>query len=319
MKASLNQAGQVLTTLTNASDKQAQRLIENGDLLKMLMWSTAGVDRKAVFEALGLGPADKMEQTMDNLKAMEIASRIMGRNYFGPQQVMQAFDFNLPLVDIPPFCFSERDLKTAKRLNQLLVLRVDEIDGRSITCHTIFGVGEHTGRPDYLMTHTPRRGWALISHGVLGGSTQMNLLSQTDYLVSYIRDQVFESCRVPPVYQQALDEYETKRPGLQDLVPVDADRRNTDAEAKVFFRAFGPLGINALVRPQPVETVYDDFLYRKITGHVLRSRRSGWVWTSYLTESGLLAVEEDCRGMGIMLPFYSGPESSLGVYFSRYD
>ncbi len=65
------------------------------------------------------------EKTLSNVEVqMDRALEIMGKeSFFGPESVTKAFGFEIPEHEIPPIPFSDSELKKAKDLGHLLVLR----------------------------------------------------------------------------------------------------------------------------------------------------------------------------------------------------
>ena len=62
-------------------------------------------------------------------KQMKMAKEILGKKFFGPEQIEKVFGAHLESEDVPDIPFSKNDLETAKKLGQTLILRIDELEG----------------------------------------------------------------------------------------------------------------------------------------------------------------------------------------------
>ncbi|PID83582.1 hypothetical protein CSB11_00375 [Candidatus Campbellbacteria bacterium] len=149
------------------------------------------------------------------------AEKIMGsKQFLGPEDIKNTFDFYPE--NIPAIPFSWKELERARDFGQHLILyvektndgkpftvkeMVDIVDNKTSEGEEIFCFKTHIQDDEILKEQTPRSGWRLTGPEVVKDSTQKNYLEQTDVLISYLQNEVFENQEVPEVYQNAIDQF----------------------------------------------------------------------------------------------------------------
>lgn len=244
----------------------------------------------------------------------EIAKKILGRDYLGPEAIKKTFGIELKSEDIPPIPFSREELKHAREFGEFLIFRTDQTPADRL----------------YLLNGTealvkvPQKRWALVSKEMLGYkgnkpdsdlskvSTSKNYLEQTELIVKYLQNQVFQAGELPKEYQQAIAEFEEQNEELRQLI------KNTDAATWRFTaQRLANLKITQLTRPSSDEILYDMEVYKKINNQYLLSNK--YIWTSSASGSCLEAVGY-VDGYGARINRWRLPAVSsvdLGVCFSR--
>ena len=274
-------------------------------------------------------------------QAQEIMDREGIQNFMGPEQIKITFGIELKPEQIPKIPFSKEELEQARELGQMLVLRVDKAsDGKPLTMeklngllqgqtkdgkNVLYGYNETEKKmkddcwyknEDFFTKDSPQAGWALVSkeviphsHNESGVDEKRNYLVQTEKLIEYLTTKVFQGREIPPIYNQAIKEFNQirQREKLDELITQDWQRAAQILEN---------LQITQLLRQTPVEILYDLLIYFQNTGKRLLeniytwSRRrdaDGWlVYVGYFVADGAYVFS--------YRPDYSG--DYLGVVFS---
>jgi MoxR-like ATPase len=252
------------------------------------------------------------------------AQEVMGEaNVRGPEVVERAFGVHVS--EILPIPFSRQDLETAKRLGQVLEYRVDYLaGGEPLTLKnmkelihpemqrsgkgTLFYGQDWYNSEAFFTDETPRAGWALVSKEVIPGSLSKNYLQQTDVIAEHIVDAVFKGQELPPEYQEAVDEYASKRSAIESLMTS-----NWQEAAK----QLSELKITKMTRQTAVEAMYDIALAH--LGSEERMLETKYSWTNTRSSDGNLVLvggfDSDGADVDDVHPGYS--DGNLGVSFSR--
>lgn len=165
------------------------------------------------------------------------AREIMGEEFFGPDEIENAFGFGIDRSLIPEIPFSTRELVEARMNDCYLMLYVPKkSDGTNITAQGLVDAlqeqFEHDGKgkiqsrqtlhhskdlsvESLFTTDTPRNAWRLITKDVIPGSLRRNYLQQTEAIVKYLTGTVFKGRDVPADYQEAIDEFEREKNDLR--------------------------------------------------------------------------------------------------------
>ena len=205
-------------------------------------------------------------------QAQEIMDQGDYRGFMGPEQVKLAF--GIEAQDIPEIPFSRREIKRAKELGQMLILRVDRAPGgQPLTMKKISELllnnpikrfkgqvvkhvftEEWYENEDFFLKETPQPGWVLVSREVITDTTECNYLIQTEKLIKYLTDDVFQNTDIPEIYRQAIKEFNQvrKQEKLDEL--IDQDWRKA---AQILEN----LQITRLLRQSPAEVLYDLMIY----------------------------------------------------------
>jgi hypothetical protein len=209
----------------------------------------------------------------------EEAEHLFGEDFLGPREVEQVFgSMSETIPDIP---FSKEELERAKELGQQLIFYTDKMnvmtDGHeTVAPITIKNLKEkfssaHDGnpmissgvearvedehdKPSFCTKQKPRKGWRLTSPNVIPKTAgTIWLKEQTETLIKYLKDNVFEGGTMPREYQDAIAEFEAqerKLAELQTLVTED------DYGYDKLMEGINKLAITKLCRESPVEVVY---------------------------------------------------------------
>jgi hypothetical protein len=246
-----------------------------------------------------------------------------GTDFFGPAEIRDVLMIDLG-DSIPEIPFTEEELTRARQLGQYLVLTCPiNAKGKPLTMSGLYdALGNEIGGgkllyeidwykdEDFFTTEpvTLIPTWKLVSREVIPGSTDVNYLGQTLAIAQYLREQVYEGQELPAPYQQAVDELESKKDGLERLMNDDW---------KKAAQQLADLQINQLFRENPAEVMYRLALYLKVNREYLLENM--WTWTNsrssdgYLVDVGLF----DSSGAGVDSVFPRDSLSHLGVCFSR--
>ena len=278
-------------------------------------------------EKLGLSKKPKStERKTGKEVTIEQAMEILGEDVLGPEAIEITFGFKPE--EIPPIPFTIEDLERAKELGQFLELRVDQTsEGKPLNMGNMFDMlqpeftAQNQGRilnsygksdswyknEDFLKD-VPQVQWVLISKDIIPNSLSKNYLQQTEVIADYIKNEVFKDKDLPDVYQEALDEFESKKAGIQSILSS-----NWQEAAK----QLSELKINQLVRQLPVENMYDLVMYFK--NNKKRLLEGKYTWTYRRASSGGLVdvgrFASAGAGVGGWAP--GRVDGDLGVSFSR--
>ena len=253
------------------------------------------------------------------------AQELFGSDFLGPEAVENVWGIKLEAKDIPPIPFSPAELKRAKELNQQLVLRINKApDGTSLTMQEINemvqpklsqgGKGKLLLNVDWyaaeqFYTSEPTEfAWALVSKGPIPDSKGKNYLEQTEAMVVYLQNEVFQGMDIPIEYRDAIAEFYSKKAGLAPLIDTDWQEA-----AKQLVE----LKINQLTRPTPAEALYD--VATNILQNDERHLESTYTWTGRRRSDGELVDvgDADSDGARVYAGWPGSRDDDLGVSFSR--
>lgn len=251
--------------------------------------------------------------------------QLFGEHFLGPEAVEKAFGIRINAGDVPAIPFGRDELKRAKELDHMLVLRVSRTkDGSPLTMAKMEEMLQGEFERDlkgkifydknwykdeaFFTQDVPRPGWALISGQAIPDSTLKNYFQQTEALAVYLQKDVFGERMIPRHYLEAVIELMRQRQYLGDLVS------STWQEAA---RKLSQLEINQLIRQSPVEVAFDLLVSFQSTGDRLLSDK--FTWTSRLTPDDKLVVigRFGPKGLGVARWEPDDTDPTLGVCFSR--
>lgn len=222
----------------------------------------------------------------------EIAKRIMGSDYFGPEAVEEAFGFKMDDKDIPAIPFNKWELKKAKELGQFLILRGYGIrrDISSVFKNVFFhfniknmidifqnrfkdegNIGRDTpnsighNERNFYCCHNK---WALVSKEIMPDSSNKDYLDQTAAIIKYLKEEVFKGKELPQQYQEAVDDFKKQEASIRKLIE---DKDYLSARYGI-----DDLAINELARQDPAEFVYDFLVFFAHTGKKMAVSKSAW-------------------------------------------
>ncbi|OGE10528.1 hypothetical protein A3A60_03225 [Candidatus Curtissbacteria bacterium RIFCSPLOWO2_01_FULL_42_26] len=237
---------------------------------------------------------EKTEVTLDLVKM------IMDKDFIGPAQVEKATNRVITQAELTRLLepLSIEMLARGKELGAFLTLRTGKAgDGSPLTAKWMQqklepglkedGKGrilydtDWYGKENFFTKETPGYDLALAftTKNVIDGSTGLNYLEQTQLLADFFKEAVFRGQKLPDVYQQAIDEFESKMGKLQQLLK-DGNKWQQAA------MKLSKLAINQLARRNFPEGIYDLALYTQSTGTWLLSNR--WDWLNSRTADGFL-------------------------------
>jgi len=280
-------------------------------------------------------------QIQQELERIEKAKEIMGNDFMGPEQVAAAFNFDPTTIEVPPIPFSAQELERAKQLGQFLILRIDKDNGGNpLTMQRIgiilndklkdngkvFSNLDWQQTEEFFTTDFPKARWALVSKDLLGYenngqikdedeakvSTNKNYLEQTQVLINYLKNEVFQGGTIPLEYTQAIAEFDQEKASIGAII-----ESSNGTEWKRAAEMLENLQITQLLRQSSVEALYDLIVYFQITGVRLLSNQ--YVWTSCRASDGYLVRVGSFWFVGASVSG-SEPDSrydNLGVSFSR--
>jgi len=264
---------------------------------------------------------------------IKTAEEIMGeKNVLGIDAIEATFDFKPLAREIPNIPFSEAELKRAKELNQLLILRVNKAkDGQPLTMKKMneFKKGKTKDESkvlystddkgklkddvwykneDFFTKEAPTLGWALVSKEVISNSTDKNYLDQTETLVDYLKNQVFKGQKLDKAYQEAIDEFNKEKDSIKKLM---------DPDWKTAAEKLEKLKINQLCRQTPADALYDILLMKEKNDEYILPDK--YTWTNRRGSDGELVDVGNAASNGVYV-HGRRPDTSaggLGVSFSR--
>lgn len=262
-----------------------------------------------------------------NEAKMIFAEKLFDQDFLGPEQIRAAFLDKVELTKIiPPVPFSRQELERAKKLGQMLILRLPmtmaEIyekldDNFKDGAKVLYDVDKRTGKlkddtwykdEKFLNDERIELKWALVSKEIVPETTGKNYLEQTDKLSDYLQNQVFKDRFMPRIYQLAIEEFKMQRSDIERAMSSDWEKAAEMLEV---------LQITELTRQTPAEALYDLAAF-----YLTNSERllpSNYSWTKRRLSGGRLVYVGGFRSDGV---YVSGNEpddadGALGVSFSR--
>ncbi len=279
-------------------------------------------------EKLGLtkNKPKSQEKKRETGVSIEQAKEILGEDVLGPEAVEATFGFTPE--DVPQIPFSIEELERAKELNQFLELRVDKTTSGEpldmVKMHDIvqpafdannqgkilnsYGKADSWYRNEAFLKDVPRLSWVLVSKDVIPNSLSKNFLQQTEVIANYLKTDIFPNQELPDVYKEAIEEFETKKAGIQAILTSNWQ------EAA---RQLSELKLNQLTRQLPVEAMYDFLMYFK--NNRKRLLESQYTWTYRRDSDGRLVYfgHADADGAYVDSSTPDRVHGTLGVAFSR--
>lgn len=229
-------------------------------------------------------PETKLEGPV--VEQIEVAIEKLGKeNVFGPKEIEKIF--GVRLAEVPGIPFSVEELERAEKLGQMLLLRVDKTaEGKPMSLEAMTEVmakrWKDEGKGDLLSTadgwkswigedrfttESPRTGWALVSKDVLPESLSKNYIEQTEVIIATLKSDVFKDMDIPEEYTKAIEEFESKKAKLIEL--VNEDWRKAAKE-------LAELKISQMTRQTFPENIYDLAVYYDANNKRLLSDTRTW-------------------------------------------
>lgn len=256
------------------------------------------------------------------------AEKIMTKeNFFGPDAIFKTF--GVKFEKTPSIPFSTEELKEAFDRGEMLVLRAHETkDGLPLSMENMYQIlskkwdKENKGGvfntadgwrqfiPEMYSRESPRPGWALVSKELLDGSTDKNYLEQTEFLIEYLKSEVFGDMDMPAEYVEAIAEFKSEKDRIATMMEVDW---------KGAGRMLVELKINQLARQSVPEAMYDLLLHHDNNPKARRLLESNYTWTNSRSPGGgLVGVGRfDAGGVGGGRWDPASRRGGIGVLSSR--
>ena len=255
---------------------------------------------------------------------LEKALEIMGtENIIGPEDIQNTFGFEP--IEVPNINFTTGELERAKELNQHLILYIDKKeDGTPFVISDIKEIlnnktsdGEkllyaddpwYTKEEEKISTESPRLGWRLTTPEIIADSTSKNYLDQTQQLITYLTDEVYEDTDIPTEVQEAIDEFNTQKDEISSLISSDW---------KTAAKKLSNLQINQILREQSSEIIYRLALTESKTKE--KNLNPTYSWSNSVDSSGELVFVGFFGSDGVLVSGWRPGVSrgGLGVCFSR--
>lgn len=300
---------------TFSSEKEQNRNLSLEKLAELDPYNVRPIEQTSTEDYL------KQRGIEKTLTTIEHALEIMGEEQFlGPQDIQNTFGFYPE--SIPEIPFSEQELEKAKELGQQLVLYVDRTNNKTpLTVEKMLNIlgGKTSDNREIIYSNrhiddgnlkvqTPRVCWRLTTPEIIRNSTSKNYLEQTEEIIKYVYDKVFENQNLPEKYQEAIDEFNKKRNHI--LMEVDS--------RKVTHELSGLL-INQMTREQSSEIIYRLILEERKNGIKNLSTKCS-LSNSINADVGFVGVG-DFVSVGASVDWWllSDRRSRLGVCFSRSE
>lgn len=294
--------------------KKLEELISHVQYIPKAESKRKGLEQKDVKRS-------EIRESKESLISLSEAREILGKDFLGPESVKNAF--GVELESIPPIQFTKEDLERAKELNQQLVLYVDKTkDGKPFTGKELFDLTNNKTsdgkklfydtdwykNEKFFTKETPRVGWKLASKEIIPGSTSKNYLEQTETIISHLKNEVFKDRELPKEYQEAVDEFESKKSDIAKLI-------NSDWKSAA--DKLGNLQITKLTRESPIESFYRLALNEKTNKERLLDNRYTWTLGCYSDGKFVNVGNFDDDGASVRGDAPGSRGDRLGVSFSR--
>lgn len=256
--------------------------------------------------------------------SMAKAKAIMGKNFYGPQEISKALDFKIDSSAIPSVSFSEKELERANSLGLILILRLplsinslkDTLKGKlPNNSKLLFDCDQKKGQLKkrtwyaekdwFLKSDSEEAYWALTSNKFIMASTNKNYLQQTKQLVNYLKTKMFSTLdTLPLIYQKAINEWDSLQPVIEKMM----ESKNE----KIYEPMLESLKINQLCRPSPFAIIYDMVIIYK--NNKSRSFRNSNIMTNII---GVSVGYFDCEGIIIDEISAEDTDAEIGCTFNR--
>ncbi|MBI3632543.1 MAG: AAA family ATPase [Candidatus Vogelbacteria bacterium] len=213
-------------------------------------------------------------------------SLLGGENIISGDDITKAF--GITVENIKPIPFNEAEIKLHKALGHKLVYEVNrtpegepltlaklsELAGNNIIATNTDGTPKEyrlykdqfddTGKikdaawfskETAMLSETPGGEWKFVSAEVIPGTESKNYIDQTDFLIKYVKDNIFKKTGLPVEYQKTIEAWNRDKPKIQQLI--------TDAKWPEAAKALGEHPISQLLRESFTSTVYRTITLQK--------------------------------------------------------
>ena len=282
-------------------------------------------------EVIGTRPIEEKPPKPESQEAANLqeARDILGAdNVLGSEALKATWDVDLLPEDIPQIPYSQEQLEGAKRMNMMLILRIDrDATGAPLTgerMHEIIepklqaaGKGKFLYKVDwypneaFFKTSTPKAEWKLVTRDLLPNSVNLYYADQTRLL----RDTLASQPDLTPQEQAAIAQADD---ATLDRLKTAASSTD-DAIWKPAATELAALSLNRNHRRSFADTIFDHASLLQTQNTRLFNGQSVYDWTSDRTSGGGLvdAGGPDSGGLHVGRWFPGGRDGSLGVSLSR--
>lgn len=242
---------------------------------------------------------------------------ILGPDFLGPDAYLAAFG-ELP-TNVPPLNLTAGEIQQIRDRKEQLVLMLPNLGGKALTMEGIY-----TRKPlqqdrrsrllfdtsgyrneSFFTTEIPKPGWRIVGKTPIGLGHDYQ--GQTEDLIAHLQD--LYPTHMPPVYQQAVQEYEGQAQAIRN-------EPNWKARAK----ALATLQINQLLRHSAPELLLHLTLHNAGTTRVEENLLCNrWSWMNSRDSVGRLVLAGNFDSYGACV-YGNGPvatNSLLGVLSVR--
>ncbi|OHA59615.1 MAG: hypothetical protein A2589_02015 [Candidatus Vogelbacteria bacterium RIFOXYD1_FULL_46_19] len=257
----------------------------------------------------------------------EVAREVLSRGTDCLDDLIVEKAFGIPIFcnDFPPpIPFGPEEIDRARKLHHFLVLIADKnpagqvltMQGVDEMCQSklddgplLFYRGCYKHEPFYGKVPIAKfPTWKFVSREVIPDSINKNFLGQTQAIVDYLVDEVYEGQSLPDQYRAAVDEFEANIDRLASLMNTNWQPAAGELAA---------LQVNQLFRLSPGELLYVIALYDRVNHERLLEDTYSWTASRY-ADGNLVSIglaDSDGASVDGDTPRYS--YDNLGTMFSR--
>ncbi len=121
-----------------------------------------------------------------------------------------------------------------------------------------------------IFSETPDGGWKFVSPEIIDGSTNRNYVDQTDFLINYWKEHIFENddSKIPQEYADAFKKWDDNKASIQDLMKQSKWIEACDVLSKH--------PVSKLIRESFASTVYRLIVIEKTENKKILSDKYSW-------------------------------------------
>ncbi len=286
------------------------------------------------------GTQKKLENKVKELQklmpaSLEEAREIMGKYFYGPEEVTSTFGFEISKEEIPYMPYSKEDLAKAKELGESLILRIShDVEGNPMTMQKINEmmtprwpecrpVKEHVQDQDFYTKDSLQMEWRLVGRyfvpdvnskksGSSGRYTEYssgkNYIEQTRILRDYLKS--IDSLSLEEETQCSDDRLMSlaEKMGMDWKTGEIIDQIKYEANCKKVALELSQLLIIIKHNRQPVEILYDYY--------VEKNEEKNKEWGHFLNQDHAWSGALDSEGKFLHVSFAINPR---GLYMTGWS
>lgn len=267
------------------------------------------------------------------------AGEILGPNrFFGADTVKKNYGVDISEEELAqiPFNLTEAEAVNAKRLDHMVSLHSNRLgNGKPLNMLTLNEyIAKKEKRKLLFSTDWYQKEefgnaadeleWRETSIKSVPGTADQNYLTQLELLIVYLRNEVYKGLPLPAHYEEAIQEFEQRKPELQRMIqswnqqhpsvrlPNGQPAPNWYVAAEIFAN----LKINRDIRPTPVSALQDNEIIRPSGVNMLENI---YTWTEARASVGdLVCVGRAVSvGSGVSSWYPADHDTGLHALFSR--